>query len=34
VNDVLSPHGFEAIIKDDFKGVQEMLDRNRKELQT
>jgi hypothetical protein len=29
VNDVLSPHGFDEIVKDDFAGLRQMLERRR-----
>jgi internalin A len=29
VNDILSPHGFEAIVKDDFATLRQMLQRHR-----
>jgi hypothetical protein len=32
VNDVLHPHGFEAIEKDDFAALRQMLQRARSEL--
>ena len=32
VNDVLHPHGFEAIVKDDFAALRQMLRRARPEL--
>jgi hypothetical protein len=32
VNDVLRPHGFEAIEKDDFAALRQMLQRARSEL--
>ena len=31
VNDVLHPHGFEAIVKDDFAALRQMLQRARSE---
>jgi hypothetical protein len=32
INDVLHPHGFEAIVKDDFAALRQMLQRARYEL--